>query len=102
MAESEGIFDVQVTNDVLDAAVDKVKNLIMTRLRAKNRVVFVLGGPGSEKVRICVFIYIYIYIISILLCVCACVCLSILYLYYCVCVCVYLSISISILYLYYE
>ena len=45
VAESEGIFDVQVTNDALDASVDKVKNLIMTRLRAKNHVVFVLGGP---------------------------------------------------------
>jgi hypothetical protein len=45
VAESEGIFDVQVTNDELDAAVDTVKNLIMTRLRAKNRVVFILGGP---------------------------------------------------------
>ena len=60
MAESEGIFDVQVTNDLLDEAVDKVKNLIMTRLRAKNRVVFVLGGPGSWKVSVCIYMYIYI------------------------------------------
>ncbi len=81
MAESEGIFDVQVTNDLLDEAVDKVKNLIMTRLRAKNRVVFVLGGSGSWKVSIYIDMY---------LCVCV---------YVCVCVCVYVYIYIC-LYIY--
>ena len=49
VAESEGIFDVQVTNVALDASVDKVKYLIMTRLRAKNHGVFVLGSPGSGR-----------------------------------------------------